>query len=458
MLESEWEMKKTKVLALMILISLALFASGCEEKLSAEEIATKMKEKGESIEDYSCIIHTATYANGEKVQENEERVISKKPKMMKSWIIKQGKEEVASVSDGKFLWSYDEGTNTVTKIKLPEKPLINESDYVGLIEGFLNKTNVSLQGIEEVDGRSAYVLEAKPEAKSERYSLVSRTKMWVDRETWMALRCEMYDSKGNLMIETEISNLKVNTGIPDSEFEFKVPEGAEIKVIDLENIEVPEKMSLEEARKKASFEILIPEYIPKGYALNHTMIDYETALEGQSHETVILNYQREDEFFQITQTIYENKPEEDVMLSQAAENISINGKEGKYINQFGELKLLDWNIGEFEMTLSGFLEKAEMLKIAESLKEPSTEADALDAESLKEPFTEFYILGPNGTAENYPTDYILGENGTVIVGITNHEQKPVNYTLEVKLKGTSLPLADNQKNICIGNNETWKKQ
>jgi len=374
MLESDWEMKKTKVLSLMILISLALFASGCEEELSAEEIATKMKEKGESIKDYSCIMHTATYANGEKVQENEERVISKKPKMMKSWTIEQGKEEVAVVSDGEFLWSYDEGTNTVTKIKLPEEPLINESDYVGLIEGFLNKTNVSFLGIEDVDGRSAYVLEAKPEAKrDESHSLVSLTKMWVDKETWMALRCKMYDSKGNLMIETEISNLKVNTGIPDSEFEFEVPAGAEIKVIDLNNLEVPEKMSLEEARKKASFEILVPEYIPEGYALNYTMIDSETALEDQSHETVILNYQKEDEFFHVTQTIYEDKPEEDVMLAQTAENISINGKGGKYTNQFGEFKLLEWNIGEFEMTLSGFLEKAEMLKIAESIPEPVLE-------------------------------------------------------------------------------------
>lgn len=374
MLESDWEMRKTKVLSLMILISLALFASGCEEELSAEEIATKMQEKGESIKDYSCIMHTATYANGEKVQENEERVISKKPKMMKSWTIEQGKEEVAAVSDGEFLWSYDEETNTVTKIKLPEEPLINESDYVGLIEGFLNKTNVSLLGIEDVDGRSAYVLEAKPEAKrDESHSLVSRTKMWVDKETWMALRCKMYDSKGNLMIETKISNLKVNTGIPDSEFEFEVPAGAVIKVIDLNNLEVPEKMSLEEAREKASFEILVPEYIPEGYALNYTMIDYKTAIEDQSHETVILNYQKEDEFFHVTQTIYEDKPEEDVMLAQTAENVSINGKEGKYINQFGEFKLLEWNIGEFEMTLSGFLEKAEMLKIAESIPEPASE-------------------------------------------------------------------------------------
>jgi len=81
----------------------------------------------------------------------------------------------------------------------------------------------------------------------------------------------------------------------------------------------------------------------------------------------------------------------------------------------------------------------------------------LMAESLQEPFTEFYILGPEGKADNYPTDYILGESGTVIVVIVNHEQKPVNYTMEVKLENTSLPLPPDQQYISLGDNETWEK-
>jgi uncharacterized membrane protein len=78
-------------------------------------------------------------------------------------------------------------------------------------------------------------------------------------------------------------------------------------------------------------------------------------------------------------------------------------------------------------------------------------------ESLQEPFTEFYILGPEGKADNYPTDYVLGENGTVIAGIVNHEHKPVNYTMEVKLENTSLPLPPDQQYISLKDNETWEK-
>ncbi|WP_440946775.1 DUF1616 domain-containing protein [Methanosarcina sp. T3] len=79
------------------------------------------------------------------------------------------------------------------------------------------------------------------------------------------------------------------------------------------------------------------------------------------------------------------------------------------------------------------------------------------AKSTQEPFTEFYILGPEGTAENYPTEYVLGESGTVIVRITNHEQKPVNYTMEIRLEDTPLPLLPYQQHISLEDNETWEK-
>ncbi len=45
----------------------------------------------------------------------------------------------------------------------------------------------------------------------------------------MPLKYEMYDSSGNLTAKVEIWDLKVNSGIPDSEFVFNIPDGAEIK-------------------------------------------------------------------------------------------------------------------------------------------------------------------------------------------------------------------------------------
>lgn len=74
-----------------------------------------------------------------------------------------------------------------------------------------------------------------------------------------------------------------------------------------------------------------------------------------------------------------------------------------------------------------------------------------------EAFTEFYILGPEGMAENYPTNYTLGDSGTVVVGITNHEHRTVDYTIELKLVNRPLPLPENQKYISLEDNESWKE-
>ncbi|HWR25485.1 MAG TPA: DUF1616 domain-containing protein [Methanosarcina sp.] len=73
-----------------------------------------------------------------------------------------------------------------------------------------------------------------------------------------------------------------------------------------------------------------------------------------------------------------------------------------------------------------------------------------------EHFTEFYMLGLQGKAENYPTNYTLGENGTVIIGIVNHEYRPVNYTMQMKLENNSLTLPENLKQIKLAHNETWE--
>ena len=58
-------------------------------------------------------------------------------------------------------------------------------------------------------------------------------------------------------------------------------------------------------------------------------------------------------------------------------------------------------------------------------------------------FTEFYILGQDGNASGYPHKLVVGQTASVTLGIINHEQRQVNYTLEVWLS-----------NVTIVNNQT----
>lgn len=223
--------KILKSMLLFTFITMAFFASGCAEKnLSAEDIATRMLEKQDGIQDYSYTMHT-TYYIREKAIESEFKTIYKKPHMIKNFIQEPGKEEETLVlSDGEFRWTYAPDTNTVMKTKLPKTPELTKSDYLTLIGITLNETNVSLLGLEEIDSKETYLLKTIPKETEENAAQYD-TKVWVDKETWMPLKYELYDSNGNLTVKTEIYDLKVNSGILDSEFVFNIPDGAEIKTI-----------------------------------------------------------------------------------------------------------------------------------------------------------------------------------------------------------------------------------
>lgn len=74
-----------------------------------------------------------------------------------------------------------------------------------------------------------------------------------------------------------------------------------------------------------------------------------------------------------------------------------------------------------------------------------------------EHFTEFYILGNNRTIGDYPTEFVQGEKGTVIAGIKNHEYRPVDYTMEIRLENRSLPLPESQKHVSLEHNMSWEE-
>ena len=343
-------MATKKALFLLALVILAIFTSGCTEKeLSAEEITIKMLEKQDSIEDYSYTMHMTSYI-GEKVVENELKTIYKKPHLLKNFIEGPGgKAETLVLSDGEFRWTYDSRTNTVMKTRIPETRELTENDYLSIIKISLNDTDLSLLGTEQA-----------PE-----YSM----KVWIDKETWMFLGYEMYDANGKPVSKVEIRDLKVNIGIPDSEFEFKIPEGATIKTREPGSVELPEELSLEEAKERVRFKILIPEYLPEGYEFSHAAAynTNETAPDGQAAETVVLKYMKKEESIVITETVYEAESP-DTAIMNTAEEVSINGAEGKYLS-LGNIKVLKWKLGSVDLGMTAPLEKAELLRIAESVSE-----------------------------------------------------------------------------------------
>ena len=178
------KLRPIRAIFVLAFIVLALFASGCTEKnLSAEQIAAQMMDKENNIQDYSYTAHMTSYL-GEKPEESESNTIIKKPNMFKEIITESGQvNKTITVSDGEIAWSYTPDTNTVIKIKLNKVSEPTRNDYISIIGEFLNDTNVTLLGVENLDGRTTYLLETTPKKTDGDYELAYKTKIWVDQET-----------------------------------------------------------------------------------------------------------------------------------------------------------------------------------------------------------------------------------------------------------------------------------
>jgi uncharacterized membrane protein len=70
-----------------------------------------------------------------------------------------------------------------------------------------------------------------------------------------------------------------------------------------------------------------------------------------------------------------------------------------------------------------------------------------------EPFTELYLLGPGGKASGYPTNLTAGQTANVTVGVANHENANVNYTLVVTFTNKTI----RTESFSLANNQTLEK-
>ncbi|WMW24834.1 DUF4367 domain-containing protein [Methanolobus sediminis] len=355
---------KSKIVFVLVLISIALLNSGCiGEGLTADQIAEKMQEKQANIEDISATVHMTISIEG-GTQETEYQLYQKNPGKMKNIVLMP--EEMAgqtTVSNGEKMWIYDPAANTVTIMEMPEVSDEFEMDYASIIGDLLNETDVSLVGTEDLDGRDTLVLMLVPKEEDNLYG--SGMKVWVDDETWTPLKIEM-GTENTYQITVEYRNFEVNTGISDDEFEFEVPDGAEvIEVDDFDDI-LPVSMTLEEAQNLSDNEILTPSYLPDGYELNNVMFS-NTSIVANIDESVTLMYSYDDNGIIISESFYNGEIDQKSILMES-ETVSVNGVEGDFYSMYGGSGMLQWEIDNALLTLSAPLEMDEIIQIAESME------------------------------------------------------------------------------------------
>ena len=357
---------KYKILVVAFLLCIAIFNSGCiDGELNADEIAEKMQEKQANIEDISATVHITTSMN-DKVQEMEYQMIQKNPNKMRSVVVMP--EEMAgqtTVSDGVTMWMYEPAANKVTIIEMPETPDASEMDYSNFIGSILNESHVLMEGTDELDGRDTYILTLEPKENESLDVSLPDMKVWVDKETWTPLKIEM-GIEDEYQSVIEYRNFEVNTGISDEEFEFIIPEGAEVvDVGDFENL-LPVEITLEEAQNISDFEILVPSYVPEGYELDNVMLSNNT-LASNVKESITLIYSSDEYKIILSENFYEGEQDQNSLMIES-ETVSVNGAEGNLYSMYDDSSMLQWETDNAIISISGPLDKTEVIKIAESME------------------------------------------------------------------------------------------
>lgn len=167
-----------------------------------------------------------------------------------------------TVNDGKYTWRYHRSENSV--IQTPN----SHNNRAG--RGSNRNFNVTNEGATTIGGRKAWIVTIKSQKGAPR-----TRKFWIDQQTYLRLRTELYDTKGQRTETMQLGSLNVSA-VPASLFQWKTPRGAKV------NSAGELYSRLERAKRQAPW-MRVPNWVPAGYV-------FESAVINKSKNEVWLRY------------------------------------------------------------------------------------------------------------------------------------------------------------------------
>jgi len=312
-------MKAINIL-LIIIIGISLLMAGCvDDKLTSEQIEQQILANQDSVRDISYTI--AITRNNETMvmdyaykQPNMIRMEYKEPAEIAGQIM---------VSNGTHGQMYDPIRNSVRVEAIPEYAQTNASMNAQLIEEVLNTSAIVPNGTGSVLGHVCYRITATP--KETGMTIPISMEMWFDKWSWMPVKIDTYQNN-ELAMCMEYRDIKLNTNIPNSTFEFEIPEGATVESTD--EAAAPEPMTIEDAQAEVSFDIKEPVNLPPGYEIENVMV---TPVSASADGVVIVYANATDEnmrsaqltMVQLVESTYNESAEPMPMPEGANETITI---------------------------------------------------------------------------------------------------------------------------------------
>lgn len=344
-------------LNVLVFIIILLMPLGCgpKESITAGEVMGKVRETWEGALDIHAVWEL-TLDVGVIQDQLVVEVWRKQPDKLRAEVLEAASVEfrgMTLVSDGDQAWLYNLSRREVTEGEPEAVKLPLLQDVIESIDELIRVTDagqVKLLGTEKISTGETYKLETSPPDGSQAL-------LWISKEYWVPLRIE-YSSQtlgqGILLARS----IELNTGLSDSFFLFEVPADAQHATRNTQHAAGArsQALTLDEARARAGFPILMPAYLPQGVTLTNVF---------QLGEAIALYY---DGF--IPFSIVQSRSEAIAQVPQTgpAQTIALRGTEATLIADETQRGIfLAWSENGVSVSIAGVISVEEALKVAESL-------------------------------------------------------------------------------------------
>ena len=253
---------------------------------------------------------------------------------------------------------------------------IDNQSYLGSYLDLVNQSNtVVYEGTTEVEGGDAYVFSLTPAYDFGAYYTESTT-LYLDTETYLPLGSDYVGTYGNASngtnvdysVNTRYSDLQVNTGVADNEFNISIPDGTTVTDYGFYNYTYAEYDSFEAAQQATSYTIPQPTDLPEGYSFENASVwsypptTYTAGSPVENLSDVDLYYS--DGTDTIGVYMYQ-LPESGVFYGFGKET-PVNGQAG-YFESYDGFGYLNFACGDLDYSVYGPLSRSDLVTIGESV-------------------------------------------------------------------------------------------
>jgi len=254
------------------------------------------------------------------------------------------------VSGTDTVWVYDDERNEVSTYNRSAYGTANASASV--VTGFATHYDVTDYERATLDGRETYRVTLVPE-KDTGTTVETTVTAWLDRETYFPVTVEQsYELENkSFSTHTHYENVTLNATIPDERFTFEPPANATVESVDLPDTRSFD--SLESMRESVDLSVPDPE-VPEDFSFQQG-----TVVES-NHTTVSLTYENE------TSRVGVSKMGGDLALD-GGENVTVGDHDG-HLHSYGETTMVTWTCEGWTYSVSGTIDRTELLDIAHSIE------------------------------------------------------------------------------------------